>query len=88
MTLCLKNVVFPIDICTLHRISSKNVDLNMCAHTWHSVSVMGHKQGFELAVPVLYSVHVMEMCNGNKFAKNSLMPVEIINLFNRGQVFL
>ena len=46
-------IVFSIDICTLHRISSKNVDLNICAHTWHSVSVMGHKQSFDLAVPVL-----------------------------------
>ena len=44
-------IVFSIDICTLHRISSKNVDLNMCAHTWHSVSVMGYKQSFDLAVP-------------------------------------
>ena len=42
--------VFSIDICTLHRINSKNVDLNICAHTWHSMSVMGHKQGFDLAV--------------------------------------
>ena len=48
-------IVFSIDICTLHRKSSKNVDLNICVHTWHlhSVSVKGHKQGFELAVPVM-----------------------------------
>ena len=46
-------IVFSIDICTRHRISSKNVDFNICAHTWHSVSVMGRKQGFELAVPEL-----------------------------------
>ena len=47
-------IVFSIDLCILHRVSSKNVDLiNICAHTWHSVSVMGHKQDFELAVPVL-----------------------------------
>ena len=44
-------VVFSIDICTLHRMSYKTVDLNICAHTWHSVSVMSKKQGFELAVP-------------------------------------
>ena len=43
-------IVFSINICTLHRISS-NVDLNICAHTWHSGSVLGHKQGFEHAVP-------------------------------------
>ena len=42
---------FSIDIYTPHRMTSKNDDLNMCAHTWHSMSVMGHKQGFELAVP-------------------------------------
>ena len=50
-------IVFSIDICTLHRISSKNVDLNVdlniCAHTWHPVSVMGHKHRFDLAVPKL-----------------------------------
>ena len=34
------------------RMSSKNVDLNICARTWHSVSAMGHKQGLKLAVPV------------------------------------
>ena len=34
-------VFFSVDICTRHRISSKNVDLYMCAPTWHSVSVMG-----------------------------------------------
>ena len=44
-------IVFSIDICTRH--SSKNVDLNICAHTRHSVSVLGHKQGFEFALPVL-----------------------------------
>ena len=46
-------IVFSIEICTRHRMSFKNVDLNICAHTWHSVSVMGHKQGFDLAVPEL-----------------------------------
>ena len=45
-------IVFSIDICTHHRMSSKNIDNNICAHTWHSVSVMGHKQGFELNIPV------------------------------------
>ena len=44
---------FSIDICTLQRIGSKNVDLNICAHTWNLVSVMGHKQGFKLVLPVL-----------------------------------
>ena len=44
-------IVYSIDICTRHRMSSKHVDLNICTHTWHSVSVMGHKQGFELALP-------------------------------------
>ena len=44
-------IVFSTDICTRHRMSSKNVDVNICAHTWHSVSVMGHKHGFKLAVP-------------------------------------
>ena len=24
---------------------------NICARAWHSVSVMGHKQGLELALP-------------------------------------
>ena len=33
---------FFVDICTRHRTSSKNVDLYICAQTWHSVSVMGH----------------------------------------------
>ena len=46
-------IVFSNDIWTLYRISSKNFYLNICAHTWHLVSVVGHKQGFELAVPVL-----------------------------------
>ena len=46
-------IVFSIDICTLHRMSFKNVDLNICAHTSHSVTVMGHKQSFDLAVPEL-----------------------------------
>ena len=46
-------IVVSIDICTLYRMKSKNVDLNMCAHTWHSMSVLGHKQGFELVVPAL-----------------------------------
>ena len=46
-------IVFSINVCTLHKMSSTNVDLNICAHTWHSVSVMDHKQGFDLAVPVL-----------------------------------
>ena len=46
-------IVFSIEICTRHRMSFKNVDLNICAHTWHSVSVMGHKKGFDLAVPEL-----------------------------------
>ena len=30
----------------------QNVDLNICVQTWHPVSVLGHRQGFELAVPV------------------------------------
>ena len=51
-------IVFSIDICTRHRMSYKNVDLNFCAHTWHSVSVLGHNQGFELAVPV-FKVHIL-----------------------------
>ena len=46
-------IVYSIDICTRHRMSSKHVDLNICAHTWHYMSVMGNKQGFELAVPAL-----------------------------------
>ena len=46
-------IYFSVDICTLHMISSKNVDLNIFAQIWHSMSVMGHKQGLELAVPVL-----------------------------------
>ena len=29
--------VFSIDISTRHRMSCKNVDLNICAHIWHSV---------------------------------------------------
>ena len=33
------------------KMGSKNVDL---ACTWYSVSVMGPKQGFELAVPALW----------------------------------
>ena len=49
-------IVFSFDICPLHRISFKNVDLNMCAHTWHSVSVIGHKQGFDLAVPAVHTL--------------------------------
>ena len=49
-------IVCFIDICTRLRMSSKNVDLNICAHTGHSVSVMGYKQGFELAVHVLFLV--------------------------------
>ena len=50
-------IFFSTDICTLHMISSKNVDLNMCALTWHSVLVMGHKQGYELAVPAVMSTN-------------------------------
>ena len=47
-------IVFSIDICACHRnVSFKNVDSNIYAHTWHLVSVMGYKQGFELAVPVI-----------------------------------
>ena len=42
-----------IDIFTLHKMSSKNIELNICAYTWHSVSVMGHEQGLELTVPEL-----------------------------------
>ena len=36
-----------------------NVDLNICAHTWHSVSIMGHNQDFELAGPelTLYNIN-------------------------------
>ena len=45
-------IVFEIDIFTCHRISYKNVDFNICAHTWNSVSVMGYKQGFDSGVPV------------------------------------
>ena len=45
---------FLIGICTRHKKSLKNVDLNMCAQTWHSASVIMHiKQEFELAVPVI-----------------------------------
>ena len=42
-------------------MSSKNVDLHICAHTWHSVSVMGNEQGFELAVPefILYVLSIV-----------------------------
>ena len=29
------------------------LDLNICAHTWHAVLVIAHKQGLELAVPAL-----------------------------------
>ena len=36
-----------IDICTSHKKSCKNVDLNICAQKGHSVSVLGHKHGFE-----------------------------------------
>ena len=43
-------------------VSLKNIDLNICAHTWHSVSVMGHKQGFELAVPVFLSLFWQLFC--------------------------
>ena len=50
-------IVFSTDIFTRHRMSSKTVDLNICAQTWHSVSVMGHKHGFTLAVPVVLSNH-------------------------------
>ena len=32
---------FFIDVCTRDRSSFKNVDLNICADAWHSVSVMG-----------------------------------------------
>ena len=38
-------IFYSNDICARHRISSKNV-----AHTWHSVSVMGQKQGFDQRV--------------------------------------
>ena len=43
-------IVFSSDICTVHSISSKNVDLNIC-----SVSVISHKQGFDLAVSEVWS---------------------------------
>ena len=49
-------IVLFIDMCTHHKTSSKNVDLNIWAHARHSVSVMGHNQDLELAVPVLVSV--------------------------------
>ena len=49
-------MVFSIDVCTRHRISSKNVDLNICAHPWYSVSIIGHERGFEFAEPVLGSL--------------------------------
>ena len=49
-------IFFSLDICSSHRMSSINADLNICAHTWPSVSIMGHKQGFELAVPVILSL--------------------------------
>ena len=44
---------FFIGICTRHRKNSKNVDFDICVHTWHLLLVMGHKQGSDLAVPVL-----------------------------------
>ena len=49
-------IVFSIEICTRHSMSFKNVDLNICAQTWHSVSVMGRKQGFDLAVPEVFNL--------------------------------
>ena len=49
----MSEIVFSIDTCTCHRMSSNSVNLNICAHTWHSVPVMGHDQGFDLAVPEL-----------------------------------
>ena len=39
-----------------HRTNFNDVDLNVCAQTCHSVSVVGHKQGFELAVPELIKI--------------------------------
>ena len=50
---CLKKVGNSFFYWRLHSSQDKfqNVDLDICAHTWHSVSVMGHKQGFNLAVP-------------------------------------
>ena len=64
---CAKKIlglVFYIDICTHHRMSSQNVDLNICAHTWYSLSVMGHKQDVELAVPVM---RILSNENENNF---------------------
>ena len=45
-----KNSFF-IDTCTRSKTSLKNFHLKICAQTCHSVSVLGHKQVFELAVP-------------------------------------
>ena len=46
-------IVFLLTFSLATSISSKLGDLNICAHTWHSVSVLGPKQGFELALPEL-----------------------------------
>ena len=63
-------IVFSIEICTLHRITSKNIDLNICAHTWHSVLLMGHKQGFDLAAPELLKTHWNVDENRKKYCQN------------------
>ena len=56
-------------------MSFKKVDLIICAHTWHSVSVNGHKQGFEVAVPLVY-VHItglkFTLIHHHKLSKNDL----------------
>ena len=53
-------IVFSIDICTRHRMSSNYVYHNMCAHPWHSVSVKGQKQDIELAVPAVEKLMIFE----------------------------
>ena len=50
-------IVF-IYIFTSYKTSFKSDDLNNFVHAWHSVSVLGHKQGFELAVPEINTLQI------------------------------
>ena len=51
LTKCWESVF--IDICTRHRKSSKNVDLNICGHDLTLGVSYGPNPGLELAVPAI-----------------------------------
>ena len=56
-------IVLSTDICT-RSMSSETVYLNICAHTWHSVLVLDHKLGVELALPVIVLLYELDPHSG------------------------